>query len=233
VKNIRFQILLVAFALSILSYISVSSATVICNPCYIGNCVCSITDFTSGTFGVYTTSDCSGLPTVYYSPFSGGSITWPPSQAGTYYIRVFHESNNSNCTEQQIFSVATTTTTTTNQAQCTDGSYRCVEQNLERCTNGEWQFVKSCEYNCSVNHCVSPTTTTTKTTTTTTTTETETTSETTETTETTEFGNEEKPASNSWTTIIVVLIIISAIVLFFFYRTKQTKWQSLYSKWRR
>jgi len=66
------------------------------------------------------------------------------------------------------------TITTTTPPQCTEGNYRCAGQNLERCTSGKWQFVQSCVYGCSVDHCLGANTTTTTSMTTTTTTTTST-----------------------------------------------------------
>jgi hypothetical protein len=98
-----------------------SLAIITCNPCYVGNCQCTITDCSSGTFGVYTTQDCSGIPS-YYQSFSGGSVTWSPSQAGTYYLRAYCDGASSSCTLQQVSSGSTTTsttsTTTTTAPQC-------------------------------------------------------------------------------------------------------------------
>ena len=74
-------------------------------------------------------------------------------------------------TSTTIASTSTTTTiagstTTTQPSQCTEGNYRCVGKNLERCKDGVWQFVQSCTYGCLNDHCLFPTTTTIITTTT-------------------------------------------------------------------
>ena len=71
-------------------------------------------------------------------------------------------------TQSTTTTTTSSTTTSTTQPQCNEGNYRCVGQNLERCTNGVWQFVQSCTYDCLVDHCASlPTTTSTTSTSTT------------------------------------------------------------------
>lgn len=126
-RNIKFQILLTISLMSTFLFVSASYAAITCNPCDVGNCQCSITDFSSGNLGIYTTSDCSGFP-KYYKPFSGGIATWSPTQAGTYYLRAFSGSSNSACAAQQVpggptsttisSSTTTTITTTTVPANC-------------------------------------------------------------------------------------------------------------------
>jgi hypothetical protein len=59
-----------------------------------------------------------------------------------------------------ITSTTISSTTTTTQPQCNEGNYRCIGQNLERCTSGAWQFVQSCTYGCLIDHCTQPLTTT-------------------------------------------------------------------------
>jgi len=107
------------FLMSTFLFASLSSAEIICSPCSVGDCQCSTTDCYSGTFGVYTASDCSGFPSVDYRAFSGRRIAWTPNQTATYYLRVFCDESNSNCIPQKVSSSSSLTTSTTATARTT------------------------------------------------------------------------------------------------------------------
>jgi hypothetical protein len=108
----KIQTFILTFLISVFLFVSVSFAAITCNPCDVGNCECSITDCSSGTFGVYTKSTCSGFPSIY-TEFSGGHVAWAPDQTGTYYLKAHCDGASSACTPQKVPSGSTTTTTQT------------------------------------------------------------------------------------------------------------------------
>lgn len=168
----KIKIIFLAFLLSIFLFTSASSASITCNSCSVGNCQCSITDCSSGTFGAYIASDCSEFPNLYLN-FTGGTVSWPPFQARTYYLKAFCDGFNSLCTPQIVSSESTTSTTTTTEptsttisststtvgsaAECSKEGHVCTERTP--CCYG---------LSCVSNYCIKTSTTTTIQTTTTT-----------------------------------------------------------------
>ena len=91
-------------------FFSVSYAiSISCDPCDVNDCQCSITDCTSGTLDVYTTTDCTFTPTYSFA-FSDGTKTWSPPSADSYYLKVLcDDSNISDCTTFDVTSGEDTT----------------------------------------------------------------------------------------------------------------------------
>ncbi len=82
------------FLLSSISY----AVPVPCDSCLLSSCQCTITDCSSGTLDVYSTSDCTLIPT-YSFKFTGGAVTWSPSSTGSHYLKVLCDDGSiSDCT---------------------------------------------------------------------------------------------------------------------------------------
>jgi hypothetical protein len=89
-----------------------SSAGIACNPCVVGNCVCSVSGYSSGLLNVYSNSNCAGVPSYRYV-FSSNSLTWSPSNKGTHYLKAFYDDRTtSSCTSVLVGGTDTTSTTT-------------------------------------------------------------------------------------------------------------------------
>jgi len=258
VTKIKFSILLSTSLVFFLLLVSFSSATITCDSCVVNNCQCSITDFSSGTFGVYSTSDCSGFPTVWYTTFSGGTVTWSPAGTGTFYLKAYHGSDKSDCITQQVPSTVTTTSsstsTTTQGGVCVGCGGTICQQESHICTATS----SCCEgLSCIQGICQLLTTTTTSSTTTTTPTTTTTTvakkecpydcCEDEEQYENlkcqegyfcqdnvcikTEAEGESGTGIPMMYIVVIVVVAITAFVVFFVLKRKQDDWKKLYDKW--
>jgi len=117
--------------LSLLSSISYA-VPVPCDSCLVSSCQCTITDCSSGTLDVYSTPDCTLIPT-YSFKFSDGTVTWSPSSTGSYYLRVLCDDGSiSSCTELHFIGIPPTTTPSGNGGGGGGGGGTLVDKNHEK-----------------------------------------------------------------------------------------------------
>ena len=84
-----------------------------CNDCFVGTCECTITDCTSGLLEVFSGGTC-GSQLQYQLEFSQGTVSWSPTQTGTFHGIAFCDSGaQSTCQTISVTAGGGTTTTTT------------------------------------------------------------------------------------------------------------------------
>jgi hypothetical protein len=141
---LKMEILLLA---SIFSFVLISSLSfaLSCSSCLVNNCVCSITECSSGILRIY--SSCSSRIPRYEYSFYNSQFTWSNAPAGTFYFKALcSDGSLSDCKEIQVKSSGTTTTiqaTTTTSGTCQSDS-NCLGG--KKCVNGTCKEVASTDY---------------------------------------------------------------------------------------
>jgi hypothetical protein len=218
-----------------------------CSSCTADSCSCSISICLSGTFDIYTKSDCTG-PSSHQFSFSNSGITWQPENTGDLYFIASCQDKvtKSFCTKFMVSSASVPSTTTSILSPggpsgcraeahvCTPASPCC--QGL-KCVDGLCKRVpvttttikqttttivgkKECPYECCENE--------------------------------NQYKDKECPEKNICTKnkcvplvdnrevvdykfyyiiIAILIIFIPSFTLFFIFKKKQTDWKKLYEKW--
>jgi hypothetical protein len=132
-----------------------------------GNCYEYTTDTNTGCGGYGSSSVASDIPdcisaggnTCANNPPQGATLIDPSSAYGPtkcYNTQGTPTTSTSGSTSQSTsLTTSQSTSLTTSQSTslttasgCTEGSYRCNGNNLERCTNSNWQFAANCQFGC-------------------------------------------------------------------------------------
>jgi hypothetical protein len=148
----KLEILLLTsiFSFALLSVLSF--AAVICTPCEVNNCICTVEECSSGILRIYSSSNCR-IPSYEYT-FYSYRFNWTIASTGTHYFKAFcSDGKTTACTPITVKAIGATTTTTTIKEKCTfeccEGETKYLDKSCsadEECVNRKCKSTEGYDY---------------------------------------------------------------------------------------